>query len=312
MSQRSDSPTPSATGRETRVGDGPGSPAVPGPATGPVVACVKWVDLHPEVDPLTGLPTPSRHSWGFSEADRAALEVALRLAEQTGNEAMLLCAGPPGARAALAQLAASGAARALLVEHPGKAPAGSSGAVLAGALGPGGMDASMVVCGDMSHGRGSGSVPAVIAHHLGFAQALGLIEVTRTTSGLRAVRRLDGARREVLEVEGSAVISVEGAVATLRRAPLGATLAGDATRVEVIQDSTDHGAVAPARVVPWRPAPRSIPAPQDPEAFNRVLELTGALDEHTPPRTVTADPAQAAALIVEQLREWGYLGDDPT
>ncbi|MCB1271609.1 MAG: hypothetical protein KDB31_09315, partial [Microthrixaceae bacterium] len=101
-----------------------------------IAACVKWVDLHPGVDPATALPEPSAHSWGFSEADRAALEVALRLAEARGTEAVVVCAGPLEARRCLAELAASGPARAVLVEHDHQSGPGTSGVVLAGVLGP--------------------------------------------------------------------------------------------------------------------------------------------------------------------------------
>jgi hypothetical protein len=46
------------------------------------------------------------------------------------------------------------------------------------------------------------------------------------------------------------------------------------------------------------------------------VALTGALSERTPPRSLVLDPPEAAAAIVAQLREWGYLdgaepGDGP-
>ncbi|MEZ5239830.1 MAG: mycofactocin-associated electron transfer flavoprotein beta subunit [Microthrixaceae bacterium] len=279
---------------------------------GSVVACVKWVDLRPETDPSTGLPEPSRHSWGFSEADRAAVEVALRLGAEEDLEVVVVCAGPLDARPGLAELAASGASRAVLLEHGPETGPGTSGVVLAGLLGPRKLNARMVVCGDISTGRGSGSVPAVLAHHLGFAQALGLLEVSRHGSGIRAVRRLDGARREVLEVKGPVVLSVEGSVARLRRAPLSARTGSGTEAVEVVRASPHHSPTRPARVVPWRPPPRAVPAPAGEEAFARVVSLTGALSERTPPRTVEAEPRRAAELLLEQLSGWGYLAADDT
>ena len=275
-------------------------------------ACVKWVDLHPGVDPATALPEPSAHSWGFSEADRAALEVALRLAEARGTEAVVVCAGPLEARRCLAELAASGPARAVLVEHDHQSGPGTSGVVLAGVLGPRHLDVDLVVCGDMSNGRGSGSVPAVVAHHLGFAQALGLIELDPGPGTLRAVRRLDGARREVVSVDGPAVLSVEGSVAALRRAPLGAATSAAMTSeaVEVVRTDPHHAPERPTRVVPWRPPPRAVPAPHEADAFSRIVALTGAMADHSPPRSVEGSPETAAELILEQLRTWGYLARD--
>lgn len=277
---------------------------------GPVAACVKWVDLHPETDVANGVPRPSAHSWGFSEADRAALEIAIRLAEAARTDAVVVCAGPIEAKGPLAELAASGASRAVLVDHPPHTGPGTSGAVLAGVLGTGGLGVHSVVCGDISNGRGSGSVPAILAHHLGTAQALGLLEITGVPGkGLRAIRRLDGARREVIEITGPAVVSVEGSVAHLRRAPLAATMGVGAPDVEVITPATHHTPTRVARVLPWRPPPRHLPAPHAPDALSRVLELTGALAERTPPRMVEASPPEAAQVIVDQLRSWGYLGE---
>ena len=84
-------------------------------------------------------------------------------------------------------------------------------------------DRDLVVCGDYSLDRGTGSVPAFLAGELSMAQALGLLEVgvDRDDAGaLRVVRRLDGGRREILDVTPPAVLSVEGSAASLRRASL--------------------------------------------------------------------------------------------
>jgi electron transfer flavoprotein beta subunit len=49
------------------------------------------------------------------------------------------------------------------------------------------------------------------------------------------------------------------------------------------------------------------PAPAGDVALQRVVELTGALVERTPPRTVELSADDAADLILDQLRTWGYL-----
>ena len=59
---------------------------------------------------------------------------------------------------------------------------------------------------------------------------------------------------------------------------------------------------------PYRPRARALPAPSpELDVRDRILALTGALVERTPPRTVHADPAEAAELLLEQLRAWGEL-----
>ena len=107
---------------------------------------------------------------------------------------------------------------------------------LAGALAWGmesaGLADPLVVCGDYSADRGSGTVPAALAALTGLPQALGLVSAvlaepaadgvdgSSSPARIRVQRRLDGARREELLVSPPAVVSVEGSVARLRRAPL--------------------------------------------------------------------------------------------
>ena len=277
-----------------------------------IAACVKWVDLNPDIDPLHGTVEARPHGAGLSEPDRAAVEVALRLAEQWGAEVVVSCVGPPEADRALLELLGAGARRALRVQvdglHGPVAPASSEVArLLTAAWGAARPD--VVVCGDASADRGSGSVPAFVAHELGAAQALGLVEVTSDGPGrIAAVRRLDGARREQLRLEIPAVLSVEGSVATLRRAPLSATLAARNREVEVQRVRLPDEADEP-RLHPWRPRPRALPGPAGERALDRIVALTGAHVERTPPRTVVLEPSDAADAILAQLREWGYLPD---
>ena len=89
--------------------------SVPGSSRS-IAACVKWVDLEPEVDPLHGTVETHRHGAGFSESDLAAVEVALQLGEQWSAEVVVACVGPAAAEPALRELLACGAARAVRVQ----------------------------------------------------------------------------------------------------------------------------------------------------------------------------------------------------
>ena len=94
-----------------------------------------------------------------------------------------------------------------------------------------------------------------MAAALDVAQALGLVDVGGVGGGepLGVTRRLDGGRREVLAVTAPAVLSVEGAVARLRRASLPAELAARTAPIEVVPGPTgpvEHGDA----VAPYRPA----------------------------------------------------------
>src|SRR5215213_4838721 len=235
----------------------------------PVVisVCWKWV---------VGADGDERWA-GVSEADRAALEVALRLAGGDADGVTIVSAGGPGADVGLREALAAGATRAVRIDASGElgseAVATALAAVVAGS--------KWVVCGDVSADRGSGSVPAFVAAELDVTQALGLVEIAGGEP-LGVTRRLDGGRREVLAVEAPAVLSVEGAVARLRRASLPAELAARAAPIETVPGPTgsaEHG----ADVAPYRPRPRVVPAPSG-VALDRILQLTDAVTPTVPTR----------------------------
>ena len=269
---------------------------------------LKWVDLRPEVDPLSGSVHDDGHSAGCSAADQAALEWALLLAQRWSAEVTVVAVGPAGAEALLRDALAVGATRAVRIDGSGSEPSDHVAAALAGAL----TDAELVCCGDYSSDRGSGSVPAYLAARLGAAQALGLVQIDPQgdPGRLVATRRLDGGRREVLSVSVPAVISVEGSSAELRRAGLGAVLATRTALIDVRTASTagSRSAVRVTGINAYRPRPRVLPPPAaDLDVRDRILALTGALVERTPPRTIHADTAEAADLMLEQLRAWGEI-----
>ena len=238
---------------------------------------------------------------GVSDADRAALEVGLALADTTADTVTVVMLGGTGAETGLRAALAAGAARAVRVDASPALPSGVVAAALADVV----AGAAWVVCGDISSDRGSGSVPAFLAAELDAAQALGLIAVDTSAVPVQVVRRLDGGRREVLAVAAPAVLSVEGAVAHLRRAGLPAELRARTAPIEVVA-----GPVAsPERaelIQPYRPRARVLPAPSG-IALARVLQLTGASGPAAPARElVTLEPAGAAERILGALVEWGY------
>lgn len=276
--------------------------------TARIAACVKWVDLRPEIDSLTGAVSESERSSGFSAADQAAVEIALRLGEAWGAEVTVLCVGSPQVDAALRELVAAGAQHAVRIESVDHAPSVEVAFALAAALD----GVSTVICGDYSADRGSGSVPAFLAAALDAAQALGLVAVDPAEAGrVFATRRVGGGRSERLELAGAMVLSVEGSVAQLRRASLAAVLASADAVIELqpvaLATTHRHDAVAVLDRSAVRPRARALPAPAGATPLDRIVALTGALVDRTPPRTVVARPDEAADLILDQLRQWGYL-----
>jgi electron transfer flavoprotein beta subunit len=264
-----------------------------------IAACLKWVDRRPEIDPLTGSAADDDARFGgCSAADEAALEWALRIADAREDSVVAVTAGHGPADAALRLALAAGVTRAVRVDMDPAAPSDAVATAIAGVI----ADADVVCCGDHSFDRGSGAMPAFLAHELGLAQALGLIEVAVGDDELSVTRRLDGARRELLSLRGPAVISVEGATARLRRASLAATVRASSMPVEVRQGPT----IAPAitTFVPYRPRARSLTPPSGASALARVLSITDALSDREPPQLLVLDPPDAADRILDALRQW--------
>src|SRR5207249_2437629 len=141
------------------------------------------------------------------------------------------------------------------------------------------------------------------------AQALGLTGLAPEGAGvLVGRRRLDGGRRERLRVSGPAVISVEPGAARLRRAPLSGVVAASQAAIETADAVTGRRVrVHVLRTAPYRPRPRTLPPPSGGSPRDRLLALTGALSERTPPRVVRATPEEAADELIRYLKNQGYL-----
>jgi electron transfer flavoprotein beta subunit len=260
-----------------------------------VAVCWKWVSLDREHE-------PDQRWAGVSAADEAALETALALSD----DVTVVCLGPVDADDTLRTAIAVGATSVVRIDASTELEGRTVATAIAEHIG----DIDVVLCGDYSIDRGTGSVPAFLAAELGAAQALGLIEVEvrRDDDGapLRVIRRLDGGRREVLDVPLPAVLSVEGSVARLRRASLAAELASRSAAIPSVRGP--HGRLPEPEIHPYRPRPRTLPAPAgDTLARVRAILDVGGAESHA--ETVTLAPADAAHRILDQLREWGYLDE---
>jgi len=298
--------------------------------TGPLIAaCLRINDLRPTVDPLDGSLTRDRLGVGLSPADAAALEHALRLADAWAGRVVALCVGPESVEPVLRDVAALGV-------DVVRVPLGDEGdghryvtelvdderglaATLVAALVPFGTP-DVVLCGDRSVDRGTGALPAYLAHELGAAQALGLVAVapspgddTAATRSLLVERRLDAGWRERLSVPLPAVCSVEGAGTRLRRASLAGALTAATSHVPVDRSLAVAAASGPGPLhvgapEPFRQRPRVLPAPDDADPRLRLLALTGALVAHDPPTVVEpVDAAEAADVLLAFLARHGYV-----
>jgi electron transfer flavoprotein beta subunit len=281
-----------------------------------IVVLLKWVGLRPEVDPLTATVSTDDRFTGASLADRAALELALLIGSERNLPVHVITVAPKEADSMLRDALAAGATQATRIDPQvtdwrQQQPVSRSvaTAIAEHVVRIGSDSLQLVLSGDWSVDRGSGSVPPLVAHHLGLEGVCGAVRVHMDVDSLVVERRLDGGRREVLSVTGPAVISVEGGVATLRRAPLAGVLSSKSARIEVVSQAlpVQQPGVRVERVVPHRPpAPvLNINASSDPR--ERLSALLGVGVERTPPMRVTLDADAAADLIIDRLIAWSQL-----
>ncbi|MER5263848.1 mycofactocin-associated electron transfer flavoprotein beta subunit [Actinosynnema sp. NPDC002837] len=279
-----------------------------------VVAALRRTETHASVDPLTGRVRRNPRTGGLAEADRCALEHAVRLASALpGARAVAVTLGPPGADDVLRLALEVGVDEVLRVDHPAEDDHTDDGSRTAAALlaglraGPGVPD--VVLCGDRSADRGTGTTPAFLAGLLGARQALGLCELDLRDGELHGVRRLDGGRRERLRIGFPAVCSVEPGAVRLRRGALPAVLAARQAVIPVVSPGVraDHR-VTVTSVRPYRPRPRVLPAASTASHHERILALSGPTGPKVRSRVVTPGTPQAAAdELLAFLREHGYL-----
>ncbi len=304
-----------------------------------VVACLNVADLRPDVDPLTGSIRLDRLRLGLSAADAAALEYALRLRDAWSGRVLAVAAGPPSIDDVLRQVAALGVSVVRIPNrgdpdgrHRAEADLGELGGderqlarAIAAVITRWGTP-SLVLCGDRSVDRGTGALPAFVAHELGTAQALGLVSLIPDPAGtadapaVLAERRLDAGWRERLRVPLPAVCSVEGAGVRLRRASLAGALTAGSSPIEVDYPRTPSTAAGGGggqwvRVGPpkaFRPRTRVLPPPEGADPRIRLLALTGALVAHDPPTVIGPVSAQRAAdELLGFLDRHGYREDPP-
>lgn len=299
-------------------------------ATPLIVACLRINDLRPTVDPLDGSVTRDPLGVGLSPADAAALEHALRLADAWAGRVLAVSVGPSSIEPVLRDVAALGVD---VVRVPADHESDGHRYVtelaedehalartIAAAIRPFGAP-DLVVCGDRSVDRGTGALPAYLAHELGCCQALGLVALAAVGPGTLIVeRRLDGGWRERLRVQLPAVCSVEGAGVRLRRASLAGALDVDNGAMPVdrsldVAEAAGHtstpGPIHIGATRPFTPRSRVLPAPEGDDPRLRLLALTGALVAHEPPVVVhPADAAEAADVLLAFLARYGYVDPD--
>lgn len=164
----------------------------------------------------TGLADRAASDAVLDEITERALEVALSFADKNPDtEVVALSMAPAGSTASIRRALAIGAASAVHVadEQLAGADLGLTAEVLAAAIRRGAPD--LVITGNLSTDGSGGVMPAMLAEHLGYAQATALTTVEITADGVSGTRGADAGAQPV-SASFPAVISITEALPEAR------------------------------------------------------------------------------------------------
>lgn len=158
----------------------------------------------------------------INESDGYAMEEALKIAEATGGEVVVLSLGPARVQEALRKALALGAARAVhLVDDAFQGgDARATANALAAAIRREEVD--LVITGSQSDDVGYGSTASMIAGQLGWPQAwlvMGL-EVEESHATAKVTREMESGMNEIFRLSLPAVIEVQAGINHPRYASL--------------------------------------------------------------------------------------------
>jgi electron transfer flavoprotein beta subunit len=276
-------------------------------------------DLSPEVAAQIGVPPKQDVSYWVNELDRQAIERVVQLKE-AGQvaEATLISLGPERVQEALYEGLAMGADHGIHVVADDQGwSAQLASAVLAEVVRE--LEADLILCGQRTSDGGSACVGPAVAELLGIPQVTAAcrLELSADLSRVIAHRRLERGRREIVECQVPALLTVADGLSkpryvslmALRRArdrelqrltleDLGCGPDGLGLNAPVVEQT----AISPPRL---RPRPVFVPG-RDLPVYERIkLLLAGAPPRHG--NWLEGDPDQVAEEIVSFLIASGIV-----
>ena len=199
-----------------------------------------------KLDLQTGLADRGAGDVVLDEITERALETALSYADKNaGTEVVVLSMAPESSTASVRKALAIGAASAVHVadEQLRGADLGLTAEVLAAAIRRGEPD--LVITGNLSTDGSAGMIPAMLAEHLGYAQATALSAVEIGDGQLTGTRTADDGTQEITATF-PAVISITEALPEARFPNFKGIMAAKKKPLEVLSLADLDVAVDPA------------------------------------------------------------------
>ena len=167
-----------------------------------IVVCVKQVPDTTEVklDPKTGTLDRTGVPSIINPDDKAGIEAALRLKDQTGAKVTILSMGPPQADVALREALAMGADEAILLSDRafGGADTWATSSTIAAALKK--LDFDLVITGRQAIDGDTAQVGPQIAEHLGIPQVSYVEDMAWNGETMTVTRKFED-RQHIIEVK---------------------------------------------------------------------------------------------------------------
>ena len=159
-------------------------------------------------------------AYTINEPDAYALEEALQLKEKNGGEVVVLCAGPERVTSTLREALAKGADRAIHIEADDLAERDTLGVadLLAEAVKSESPD--LILTGLQSDDLGLGQTGVVLAELLGMPHATIIMQVEKTSTGLRVKRELEDGWFQHVDMPLPALLTIQSGGNKLRYATL--------------------------------------------------------------------------------------------
>ena len=287
-----------------------------------IAVCLKYVPDPGtiEVDPLTGVIAADRLLYMLNPADESALELALRLRPANGA-VTVFNVGPVAADRLLQDALAAGADAAVRVwdESLHSLKPTITTILLAAALRVAELP-DLILCGGHSVDRGSGTVPALLAEHLGWPVVTAVTQFEMQPDGspvLRVQRRLARGARAESEVSLPAILGLETGLVHLRQASLPNLMRVKHIPIPVYgleelglsPPDLHFPAMTLHEVMPPRPRARVTFTPDSSGSVQeRVAQILSAGVAGKAGKIMEGGaPEQQADAIIEFLRQHGFL-----
>jgi electron transfer flavoprotein beta subunit len=291
-----------------------------------IIVCAKQIRhtyARSGASPETGYLDEADSIFRVNPHDEAALELALRLKDQSdGTEVVLLTLGPAIAADELRRCLATGADHWVQLDGDGSQPQPAAdpldqpdpwikAALLAKGIQALGGD--LVLCGKASMDRGNGQVAALLARRLGrpFVSAITALSL-EASGGIKVQRSAGRGVREMIACGLPAVCSVDLGGA-LRLPPLPRRQWAQVFRPQHLSATIEEERarlVTLSRFQP-RPRPRCVPPPDSRQpAYDRVMQLlTGSTVEKSG-EILTGSVESQVEGILTFLRRHDFLEND--